>query len=172
MLDVTAISRFLARTALASALAALSACATYTAHPLETRAAAQTSLADLRHAAAPPDRLGIADVEQLALDNNPELIAARTQHGLSQAQLRTAGILPNPVFNASYQDVLSGPGMFAALAAGLSQDLKSLVTLSSKRHAAQKSAQSVDAAILWQEWQTVGKARLSALDLIEGDKAA
>ncbi|WP_332023882.1 TolC family protein [Rudaea sp.] len=170
MFEVTAIHRFLVRSALAGTLAALSACATYSAHPLETRAAAKTSLADLQHAAALPDRLGIADVERLALDNNPELIAARAQHGLSQAQLRSAGILPNPVFNASYQDVLSGPGMFAALAAGLSQDLKSLVTLSSKRHAAQKSAQSVDATILWQEWQTVGKARLSAVDLIEGDK--
>ena len=164
------LDRLVSRTALAAVLAAVAGCATYAPRPLDTQVAASTSVADLRHAATLPARLGIADIERLALDNNPELIAARTQHGLSQAQLRSAGILPNPVFNASYQDVLSGPGMFAALAAGLSQDLKSLITLSSKRHAAQKAGESVDATILWQEWQTVGKARLSAVDLIEGDK--
>ncbi len=160
----------ISRAALACALCALSACATYTPRPLDTRAAAKTDVTELRHEGPWPARLSIVDIERLALDNNPELIAARTQRGLSQAQLRIAGTLPNPVFNAGYQDVLSGPGTFAALAAGLTQDLKALVTLSSRRHAAQKSAQSVDATILWQEWQTVGKARLSAVDLVEGDK--
>ncbi len=170
MFEALVIRRFLACSALLGVLAGLSACATYSAHPLEIGAAPKTRIADLQHSANLPQRLGIADIERLALDNNPDLIAARSQHGLSQAQLRTAGILPNPSFSASYQDVLSGPGAFAALAAGLSQDLKSLVTLSSRRHSAQKAAQSVDAAIVWQEWQTVGKARLSAVDLIEGDK--
>ncbi len=170
MLTPAGACQFISHATLTCALCALSACASYTARPLDTHAAAKTDVAELRHAKPLPARLGIADIERLALDNNPELIAARTQRGLSRAQLRIAGTLPNPVLSAGYQDVLSGPGTFAALAAGLTQDLKALVTLSSRRHAAQKSAQSVDVTVLWQEWQTVGKARLSAVDLVQGDK--
>lgn len=152
------------------ALSALAGCATYSARPLDLAASGKTSLAELRHDGALPARLAPDDIVRLALDNNPDLVAVRAQHGIAEAQVRTAGILPNPVFSGSYANVLSGPGTVAALAASLTQDLKSIVTLSSKRHAAQAAAQSVDATVLWQEWQTISKARLAAIDLIEGDK--
>ena len=155
---------------LAAALLALSACATYSPRPLDLAATGKTAPADLRHDGALPARLSADDIVRLTLDNNPELIAVRSQHGIAKAQMRTAGILPNPVFSGSYADVLSGPGTVAALAASLTQDLKSIVTLSSKRHAAKATEQSVDATVLWQEWQTISKARLAAIDLIEGDK--
>ena len=160
----------IARSLLICASLAASGCATYAPRPLDLEAHAGTDISQLRHDGALPTRLTLADIEQLVLDNNPDLIAVRMQHGVGQAQLRVAGVLPNPVFNASYADVLSGPGTFAALAAGLTQDLKALVTLSSRRHAADAAAQSIDATILWQEWQTIGKARLAAVDVVEGDK--
>jgi outer membrane protein TolC len=106
----------------------------------------------------------------LALQNNPDLVPARAQRGVAQAQLLSAGILPNPSLNASYGFLLGGPGTTGAFAAGLSQDLKSLVTLSAKRGAARESAREVDASLLWQEWQTIAKARLQAVDLIEGER--
>ena len=149
---------------------ALSACATYSPLPLDTTANGKTSVEQLRHEGELPRQLGINDIERLALANNPDLIAARLAHGVSQTQVQLAGILPNPSFSGSYQEVLSGPGTFAAIAAGLSQDLRSLITLSAKRQAARQDARAVDAGIAWEEWQTIGKARLSVIDLVEGDK--
>jgi outer membrane protein TolC len=162
--------RFVRCAAVSAILLALAACATYSPRPLDLAVTGKASLAELRHDGALPTRLGADDIARLAFDNNPDLVAVRAQHGIAQAQLRTAGILPNPVFSASYADVLSGPGTVAAILAGFTQDLKSIITLSSKRHAAKATAQSVDASVLWQEWQTLGKARLAAVDLIEGDK--
>ena len=151
-------------------LLVLGGCATYTPRPLDMNATSKPAVAELRYEGELPAQLTLAEIDQLLLDNNRELIAARTQHGVAGAQVRQAGILPNPVLNASYADVLSGPGAFAALAAGLSQDLKAIITLSSKRNAAKASAQAVDATVLWQEWQLLGKARLSAVDIAKGEK--
>ena len=156
------------RIAFLGVCAALGACATYTPLPLDTHVTAKQQASELHTDTALPTRLTVADVERLALDNNPQLIAARSRRGVAQAQLRSAGILPNPVLTASDGFLLSGPGTVEALAAGLSLDLKALVTLSSKRGAARHSAQAVDADLLWQEWQTLAKARLQAVDIIEG----
>ena len=155
---------------LAAALLSLGACATYSPKPLNLAAAGKTSLADLRHEGTLPERLTPDDVVQLVLDNNPDLVAVRAQHGIAEAQLRTAGILPNPVFGYTNAGLLSGPGEMATIAASLTMDIKSLVTFIPKRRAAKATAQSADATVLWQEWQTIGKARLAAIDLIEGDK--
>ena len=160
----------LAGLALATVAVATSACSTYKALPLDTAASGQPDLAHLQHEGTLPERLGVEDVEQLALANNPDLIAARTARGLARAQVQLAGILPNPSFSGNYQEVISGAGIYAPVAAALTQDLNSVVTLSAKRHAAQQDARAVDASIAWEEWQTIGKARLSAIDLIEGDQ--
>ena len=151
-------------------LALLAGCATYSPLPLDKQARAADSVEQLRHDAPLPARLGVDDIALLALQNNPDLVAARAQRGVAQAQLLSAGILPNPSLNASYGFLLGGPGTTGALAAGLSQDLTALVTLSAKRGAARESAREVDASLLWQEWQTIGKAQLQAVDLIEGER--
>lgn len=156
--------------ALVGVSAGLGACATYAPLPLDVHAAAKQQPSELRHDARLPARLTLADVERLALDNNPQLVAARSRRGVAQAQLRIAGILHNPVFNASYGFLLSGSDTLDAFTAGLTQDLKSLVTLSSRRGAARHSAQAIDAELLWQEWQTLGKARLLAVDIVAGDR--
>ncbi len=151
-------------------LAALAGCASYSALPLDKDARPRDSLRQLRHEAPLPAKLGVDDIAMLALLNNPDLLAARAQRGVARAQLLAAGILPNPSVNVSYGFLLGGPGTMGALSAGLSQDLRSLVTLSAKRGVAQQSAQEIDASLLWQEWQTIGKARLQAVDLIEGER--
>jgi outer membrane protein TolC len=164
------IFRFVRHATVAAAMLALAACATYSPKPLDLGATGKRSLADLRHEGALPELLTPDDVVRLALDNNPELVAVRAQHGIAEAQLRTAGILPNPVFGYTNAGLLSGPGEMATIAASLTMDIKSLVTFVPKRRAAKATAQSADATVLWQEWQTIGKARLAAIDLIEGDK--
>jgi len=156
--------------ALAAMLAGTSACATYRPLPLDTTVIGKPDPGRLQHAGNLPDRLGVDDIERLALTNNPDLMAARAARGLARAQVQLAGILPNPSISGNYQEVLNVAGLYAPVTAALTQDLKSVVTLSAKRHAAQQAAQATDAGIAWEEWQIIGKARLSAIDLIEGDR--
>jgi outer membrane protein TolC len=159
------------RAATTLTLMLLAACATYAPLPLDGRAALRDGAEKLdRGTDALPERLSMDDVVMLTLLNNPDLVAARAQRGLARAQVLAAGILPNPSLSGSYGFLLGGPGTTSALAAGISQDLKSLVTLSSKRAAARDAAREIDSSLLWQEWQTIAKARLLAVDLMEGEK--
>ncbi|MDR3416423.1 MAG: TolC family protein [Nevskia sp.] len=159
------------RLPIAALCLALAACASYAPLPLDRQAAPKRSLQELQHDGALPDWLGMDDIAALALRNNPDLVAARAQRGVAQAQLLIAGIPPNPSLSAGYAILLGGPGPgnVNAITAGLNQDLRSLVTLSARRSAARATVREVDASLLWQEWQTVGKARLQAVDLVEGE---
>lgn len=114
--------------------------------------------------------LRIDDVVLLALQNSPDLLAVRSQRGVSQAQLLQAGLPPNPNVTGAILPLAAGVGNTTAWNAGLSYDIKSLVTLRSRHRAAAIQARSVDASPLWQEWQTVGQARLLAVDVIAGDR--
>lgn len=159
------------RVATTLTLMLLAACATYTPLPLDGHAALRDGAEKLyRGTDALPERLSMDDVVMLTLLNNPDLVAARAQRGLARAQVLAAGILPNPSLSGSYGFLLGGPGTTSALAAGISQDLKSLVTLSSNRASARHAAREIDSSLLWQEWQTIAKARLLAVDLMEGEK--
>lgn len=157
------------RIACTLAALALGGCATYAARPLDLAVSGATSLALLRHDASLAERLTPDAIARLALDNNPDLVATRTQRGVADAQRHAAGLLPNPVLGVSYAEVIGGGGT-PAWSANLGQDIKALVTLSARRDAARAAAQSVDAAVLWQEWQTMQKARLAAVDVIAGER--
>jgi outer membrane protein TolC len=146
------------------------ACAQYQPLPLPRHPALASSVAALQHGGqALPRSLTLADVSMLAVRNNPDLRAARTQHGVAQAQLLQAGLPPNPQLTASILPLVAGPATTTAWNAALSYDFKSLVTLSTRRRAAREAARQVDAQLLWQEWQVIGQARLLAIDVIEGD---
>ncbi len=156
---------------LAGCCLAASSCAHNTALPLPERPALGTSVQALRHAgvslSAP---LRIDEVATLAVQNNPELAATRAQHGVAQAQLMQAGMPPNPQVNGSLLPLVAGPATTLAYNAGMSIDVKALITLTDRRDAARASGRQIDAQILWQEWQTVGQARLLVVDLIEGER--
>jgi outer membrane protein TolC len=159
------------RAAATLTLTLLAACATYTPLPLDRQAALSDGAEKLeRGTDALPERLSMDDIVMLTLRNNPDLVAARAQRGLARAQVLAAGIVPNPSLSGSYGFLLGGPGTTSALAAGISQDLKSLVTLSSNRASARHAAREIDSSLLWQEWQTIAKARLLAVDLMEGER--
>jgi len=96
------------------------------------------------------------------------LRAARARRGIAQAEILSAGILPNPTISAGLSPVIAGPGTTTGWSVGLSQDLQALVTLHARTQAARAAAGGIDASILWQEWQVIGQARLLAVDLIEG----
>jgi len=152
-----------------AAALAVAACATFTDLPLPARPGLAGSLAALHHVrvnvAAP---LSVSEVALLAVQNDPDLRAGRAQHGVAEAQLLEAGLLPNPQLTGSVLSVVAGPGTTTAWTAGISEDIRSLITLSSRSDAARNAAAQVDAQLVWQEWQVVSQARLLAVDLIEG----
>jgi outer membrane protein TolC len=157
------------------ALLLLASCQSYSPDPIDKRPELARHLQDLDLGSGPnsidPARpLTLDAVAMLAARNNPDLKAARAERGVAQAQVLLAGILSNPSLNASYAFLLGGPATVGAIAASLGQDVKSLVTLSAKRSTAVAAAESVDASLLWQEWQTIGKARLLVVDLLAGEQ--
>src|SRR6266700_2885105 len=82
---------------------ALTACASYESLPLQTRVHLKHKLSELAHSGVRIDQpLSVYDVAVLAVENNPDLLAARLQRGVARAQVLEAGLLPNPSISASY----------------------------------------------------------------------
>ena len=147
--------------------ALLAGCAHYEPLPLPSRAPLAATVSELQ--GAPAKRpLRVSDVVLLALQNSPDLLATRAQRGVSQAQVLQAGLAPNPNLNGAILPLAAGIGDTTAWNLGLTYDIKSLVTLRTRRRAAEIQGQSLNASLLWQEWQTAGQARLLAIDLITG----
>jgi outer membrane protein TolC len=154
---------------------ALAACGGPPDLPLPAKPALADSVAALRHdgidAALP---LTVSQVALLAVWNNPDLRAVRALHDVAQAQVLQAGLLPNPQVTGSILPLTAAEfgttKSTQAWTAGIGEDIRSLITLSSNRAAARASAGQVDAQILWQEWQVIGQARLLAVDIIEADR--
>lgn len=151
-------------------LAGLAGCVTSQPKPLPEQAASATSLSQLQGYDAAAVPLDIATVERLVLLNNPDLKTQHARHQAAQAQRLQDGVLPNPTLGGSVGYLLSGPGDATAWTASISQDIASLITLRPRREAAKASADEVDAGLLWEQWQTLGKARLLVIDLVEGQR--
>jgi outer membrane protein TolC len=150
--------------------AALTGCAAYQPLPLPAEAASASSLAELRGYEGMPLPLSAAAVERLALLNNPDLLGAQARHQAAQAQRQQDSLLPNPVAEGSLGFLLGGPGDATAWTASISQDIAALITIKPRREAARATADAVDASLLWQQWQTLGKARLLVIDLTEEER--
>lgn len=155
---------------LAAACAVLAGCAGYKALPLDRQPALAASVRDLIHPPGVPEgQLRIRDIALLAVANNPDLRAIRARAGVAQAQVLQAGILPNPQASGNFAPNLYAPAATTvAWSIGITQDIRSLITLGPRKESARAGAASVQAGLLWQEWQVIGKARLLAVDLIEG----
>lgn len=149
----------------------LCACAAYHPLPLARQPAFTPEVAVLAHSAPlPPAPLSVEQVAALAVEDDPDLRAVRAQHGIAEAQLIAAGVLPNPRLGGAILPLLAGPGNTTAWNAALSVDVKALVTLQARKQVAREAVRQVDAQVLWQEWQVAGQARLLAVDLIEGGR--
>lgn len=114
----------------------------------------------------------IATLDRLVLRNNPDLVAARARLGVGEAQILQAGVLPNPQFTGSYPFYIAGPGGSDGFGLGLAQDIRSIILRPTKREVATNAAAAVHASLLWQEYQTIGKARLLYVDIVMGEQAA
>jgi outer membrane protein TolC len=168
--------RAVAMVAAGAALALLAACATYQPKPLDMRPHLVQSLSELKLAADGVERpavditkpLALTDIAFLAVENNPDLVAARADHAVGEAEMVQAGLLPNPQFTGGYALLVSGPADFDAWNVGLTQDIKALVTLAATKESARYAARKGDADELWQEWQLISKAGLLYVDIVQG----
>jgi len=112
------------------------------------------------HPFDPSDGLDITEVAMLAVANNPELRLARADAGVTRAQAFSAGLLPDPQLALTRDTAMGAPGATTAFSAGLTVDVAALLARSSTQAAGQAESRKADLDLLWQEWQTVAKARL------------
>jgi outer membrane protein TolC len=113
------------------------------------------------HPFDPSDGLDITEVAMLAVANNPELRLARAEAGVTRAQAFAAGLLPDPQLALTRETAMGAPaGATTAFSAGLTVDIAALLARSSTQAAGQAESRKADLDLLWQEWQTVAKARL------------
>ena len=158
------------------ALSLLAGCEFYSPLPLEEHPRLATSLAALK-TEGPEGKvdvshpLTVGDVVRLALLNNPDLVAARADDHISEAQLLQAGLLPNPQATFDYGWLRAGPGTSNQWTAALSEDIRTLITYSANLKSAKFATEQDNADLLWQEWQVVGKARLAFVDRVKGLEA-
>lgn len=159
---------------------ALSGCATYAPHPLldhdtstpaVDRIVVDSSAMPLPELAAhhfdPAKGLDMDDVAMLAVANNPDLRLLRDDLGIARAQAFSAGLLPDPQLSLA-NDYPSGsnPALTHAFNYGISMDVMSLLTRSSKRNAAGQLVVKTDLGLLWQEWQIVAQARQLFIQIV------
>lgn len=156
----------------------LAGCATYEPMPLDTTMHFAHSLAELRTAPSGSGQpsvdisqpLKLSDITFLAVENNPDLIAERLQHGIDEAELVQAGLLPNPSLSYSYGFLLNGPANFDSWSYGLTEDLRAIIIGIPMKESARYALFQGDAEELWKEWELITKASLLYIDIVEGDK--
>jgi outer membrane protein TolC len=103
---------------------------------------------------------------------SPQLRALRDQHGVANAQVLQAGILPNPQLGYTL-DRLDGnadPTLVNGRSLGLSWDVTSLLVHRDAVAAAKAGGAALDLSIAWQEWQAAQDARLRAFRLLSLDQ--
>jgi len=104
----------------------------------------------------------------LAVLLNPALRAIRDEHNSAEAQVLTAGILPNPQLSFGEDFPYGGSAdakTINAYAFGLSWDVTQLITRDAHIRAAKAKSASVNLDIAWQEWQVAQAAKMAVCDL-------
>lgn len=161
----------------------LSGCATYSALSLPGRpdlAASDTALTvPGSRFATPGVRITQIDLRQpldgqavaaLAVLNNPELIAERTEQGVADAQSYAAGLLPWPEFTIGQGRPDAGAaGLVNPWALSLDEATNTLIQHGQIERAAAASQRGINLAIVWNEWQVAQRARLLYAGLEEVD---
>lgn len=96
----------------------------------------------------------------IAVLENPDLKAQRLKAGVTEAQIFSARLLPDPTFQGGFDKLLAGPDIFNGYAAQLGQDFNLLRTARVTRAAGEASKRQVRLDLAWAEWQVAGQARL------------
>ncbi|MDE1896159.1 MAG: hypothetical protein KGH91_03685 [Rhodospirillales bacterium] len=94
----------------------------------------------------------------MAVQQDPDMAAARAQTGIAQAELLAAGTPPDPSLYIGFEALLGGPASMSFIAGSLVEDVSPLITSSVNVNAAKAHLLQVNAGILWQEWQVAAQA--------------
>jgi outer membrane protein TolC len=156
----------------ACSVLAIGACTPYRPSPLATRPDLGASVSDLKadvaHLRLEPLRsiqidpsVGFTplDVAVLAALNNPDLRAKRASLGVQDAQVFSAGLLPDPQVSANIDKPIAGPDKFLAYGVSPSIDIAALLARASAKRAAKFTAKQANLDVLWAEWTTAQQAR-------------
>ncbi len=174
---------------IAAVVAAASGCQTYKPMPLTAESVnkaltpppenvVRVEAGSLKHPILQPiafdlsDGLSPDEAAVLAVLANPDLRAARDRHGIAEAQVMQAKLLPNPQLSYGL-DVPTGgkdQGTVNAYGLGLSWDVSALLQHSALPHAARAEREAVDLEIAWQEWLTAEAAKMSVYRLYALDR--
>jgi len=155
----------------------LAGCASYQAQPLATapnlapnvaaldRTIPATKTGGSATTLQPGQTFSVGQVGLLAILNDPDLKSERGQLGVAQATALSASLLPNPSIGLGFAALISGPGSTPSYAASLTEDIQSLITYHARVAAARADLGSVNAQLLWNEWQVAQDARLLATQI-------
>ncbi|HVA67602.1 MAG TPA: TolC family protein [Elusimicrobiota bacterium] len=125
------------------------------AAPLSRTLAKNLSLAGLSISSALAQGLTEADVMALAVENDPDLKAARRKAGVAKAQIFAAGLLPDPIIGG---DVSRSSVHLTGYNLSVSEDLEAFVLRPSAEASARANGRQADLAVLWQESQAAENA--------------
>ncbi len=115
-----------------------------------------------------PEALGV-----MAVIANPDLKAARARAGVADAQLFSAGLLPDPQFTFSLDHPVSpATGYINALTGQLNLDVAALRDHTVSVAGARAAREQVRLDLAWREWGAAGQARLLAARIMGLERAA
>lgn len=108
------------------------------------------------------------DIGVISVVVSPDLRAYRTKNGVAQAQVFSAGLLPDPQLAFTYQRPLYLiPNLVTtAFDLGLNWDIGALVTTQTNLRVVKFLAEQVRYDVAWQEWLTANQAELLATRII------
>jgi cobalt-zinc-cadmium efflux system outer membrane protein len=146
----------------------MAGCASYSPKPLPEG----FSLSPTVEATGPysaPERpmekgLTLDQVASLAVRNNPDLKAKQKQLGVAEAQLYSAGLLPDPQISAGFDFPMgSDAGLVNAYGLGLAYDIIPLINRGARVESERAATKQVTLQLLWDAWQVSQQARTLAV---------
>ena len=158
----------------------LSGCVSYHPKPLDTpdltkkltnsdKIKLTQAAGALRHPRLPQQSLDFAEpltpqeLAIIAVLLNPDLKALRSKAQVADAQVFSAGLLPDPQINLEYDFLLHpGPGLSDGYLAGINWDVFGLILRRLKIKIAQKQSAQIRYDIAWQEWLVANQVEILA----------
>jgi outer membrane protein TolC len=146
----------------------MAGCASYSPKPLPEGFSLSPTVEATGPSGAPerPVEQGLTldQVASLAVRNNPDLKAKQKQLGVAEAQLYSAGLLPDPQISAGLDFPMGGDaGLVNAYGLGLAYDIIPLINRGARVESERAATEQATLQLLWEAWQVSQQARSLAV---------